>query len=78
MIKCGPVSLDPGLLFFDLITSGAGFVLFTYGRKQDRTPHLVAGLVYMVYPYFVSTFLANVAVALLLAVGLWMVVRAGY
>lgn len=72
------MSLDPGLLFFDLVTSGAGFVLFTYGRKQDRMPHLIAGIVYMVYPYFVSTLLANVAVAILLAVGLWMVVRAGY
>lgn len=72
------MSLDPGLLIFSLFTSGAGFVLFTYGRKQDRPPHLIAGLVYMVYPYFVSTFLANVAVAVLLAVGLWLVVRAGY
>jgi hypothetical protein len=72
------VSLDPGLLFFSLITSGAGFVLFTYGRKQDRTPHLLAGIVYMVYPYFVNTLIVNVAIAASLAAGLWMAVRAGY
>ena len=72
------MSLDPGLLLFDLVTSGAGFVLFTYGRKQDRMPHFLAGIVYMVYPYFVSTLLANVAVAVGLGVGLWMAVRAGY
>jgi hypothetical protein len=72
------VSLDPGLLFFSLVTSGVGFVLFTYGRKQDRMPHLLAGLVYMVYPYFVPTLLLNVVVAAALGVGLWTVVKAGY
>jgi hypothetical protein len=72
------VSLDPGLLLFSLVTSGAGYVLFTYGRKQDRMPHLLAGIVYMVYPYFVNTLIANVAVAAILAVGLWITVRAGY
>src|SRR3954469_12934580 len=30
------MSLDPGLLFLSLITSGLGFVLFTYGKKQER------------------------------------------
>ena len=72
------MSLDPGLLLFSLVTSGAGYVLFTYGRKQDRMPHLLAGIVYMVYPYFVNTLIANVAVAAILAVGLWITVRAGY
>lgn len=72
------MSLDPGLLLFSLVTSGAGFVLFTYGKKQGRMPHLLAGIVYMVYPYFVNTLLATVAIAAVLGIGLWMAVRAGY
>ena len=49
------MSLDPSLLFLSLITSGIGFVLFVYGKKQDRWPQLVAGVALMIYPYVVST-----------------------
>jgi hypothetical protein len=46
----GGMDLDPTFLMLSLIPSGIGFVLFTYGRKSDRWPQLVAGLVFMVYP----------------------------
>ena len=49
------MSLDPELLFLSLVTSGMGFVLFMYGKKQERWPQLVAGIVLMVYPYFVDS-----------------------
>ena len=39
------MSLDPMWLLLSLIPSGAGFVLFVYGKKQERMPQLVAGLV---------------------------------
>ena len=48
------VDLDPTWLFLSLIPSGVGFVLFVYGKKQQRWPHLVAGLAMMAYPYFTS------------------------
>ncbi len=38
------MSLDPTLLFLSLIPGGIGFVLFVYGKKQERSPQLVAGL----------------------------------
>ena len=39
-------------LMLSLIPGGIGFVLFVYGKKQERWPQLVAGLALMVYPYF--------------------------
>lgn len=67
------------MLFFSLIPSGIGFVLFMYGRKQQRWPHLVSGLVFMVYPYFTPSLalmsLTGVAIAFVLWYG---VVRLGW
>ena len=36
------------LIVLSLFPSGAGFVLFMYGKKQQRWPQLVAGLLLMV------------------------------
>jgi hypothetical protein len=72
------VTLDPTWLFLSLITSGIGFVLFVYGKKQQRWPHLFAGVVFSVYPYFTPSVLALVVVAIALGAGLWLAVRAGW
>jgi hypothetical protein len=72
------MSLDPGLLFLSLVTSGAGFVLFVYGKKQERWPQLVAGLVLMVYPYFVDTLAMSVGIALAIVAIMWLAIRQGY
>jgi hypothetical protein len=72
------MSLDPGLLFLSLITSGIGFVLFIYGKKQERPPQLVAGLALMVYPYFVSSLLMNMLVGAGILGAMWVAVRQGW
>jgi hypothetical protein len=72
------MSLDPTWVFLSLIIGGVGFVLFVYGRKQERWPQLVAGLLFMVYPYFVSHLAALVVVGLALGAGLWVAVRQGW
>jgi hypothetical protein len=72
------MSFDPGLLFLSLVTSGAGFVLFVYGRKQERTPQLVAGIVLMIYPYFVSSLAMSLGIAVAIGVALWVAVRQGW
>jgi hypothetical protein len=72
------MSFDPTFLFFDFIIGGVGLVLFIYGKKQQRLPQLVAGLLLMVYPYFVSTVPAILGVAAVIGVGLWWVIRVGY
>jgi len=72
------MTLDPGLLYLSLITGGIGFVLFVYGKKQDRTPQLVAGIALMVYPYFVSTVLLTIVIAVAIVVGMWLAIRQGW
>jgi hypothetical protein len=66
---------DSTTLFLSLITGGAGFVLMAYARKTHSWPFFVAGLAYMVYPYFVSGMLAFAGVGLAIAVALWIAVR---
>jgi hypothetical protein len=72
------MSIDPTWLFISLIPSGIGFVLFVYGKKQQRFPILLFGVVFSVYPYFTTSILAVVGVGVLLGVGLWATVRAGW
>jgi hypothetical protein len=72
------MSLDAGTLFLSLITGGIGLVLFVYGKKQERWPQLVAGLILMVYPYFVSDLIVSVAVGGGVIAGLWLAVRQGW
>jgi hypothetical protein len=72
------MSFDPAWLFLSLIPSGAGMVLFVYGRKQQRWPHLMTGLALMVYPYFAGSVSALVGIGLALGTALWWAVRAGW
>jgi hypothetical protein len=71
-------AIDPAWLFLSLIPGGIGFVLFTYGRKQQRYVHAAAGVAFMVYPYFTPTILSMTAVGAALGTGLWLAVRAGW
>jgi hypothetical protein len=72
------MTLDPTWLFLSLIPSGIGFVLFVYGKKQDRWPHMAAGVVFSVYPYFTTSSLAMLGVGVATGLALWWAVRAGY
>lgn len=72
------MSFDPGVLFLSLITSGIGFVLFMYGRKQDRMPQLIGGIVLMIYPYFVSSLLMNLLAGAGIIGAVWLAVRQGW
>ena len=53
-------------------------MLFTYGRKQQRWPHLAAGIAFMLYPYFTSTVLSMSGVGVGLGAALYWIVQAGY
>ena len=61
-----------------LIPSGIGFVLVTYGKKQQRWPHFAAGLLLMVYPYFATTITSLVAAGVAIGFVLWYAVRLGW
>ncbi len=72
------MSLDPTWLFLSLIPSGAGFVLFVYGKKQQRWVLMVSGIVFTVYPYFTDSITALVGVGVALSVATWVAVRGGW
>ena len=71
------MDLDPGTLVAGLLVSGAGFVLFRYGKTEVRVPHLVAGVAMMVAPFFTHGALATLAVGGGLGAALWLGVRTG-
>lgn len=66
-----------GSLFASLVISSVGFGVFTYGKKQVRTPQIFVGVVLMVFPYFVSGPLAMCAVAAGLLAALFVATRYG-
>jgi hypothetical protein len=72
------VSLDPTWLFLSLIPSGIGFVLFVYGKKQQRWPQLAAGIVFMIYPYLTTSTFSLTIVGVAVAGALWLALRAGW
>jgi hypothetical protein len=72
------MSFDATSLFTSLLVSSVGFVLLTYGRRMSRPPHLLAGLVLLVYPYFVAGPLLMLVIAGALIGALWLAVRLGW
>ena len=44
---------DASSIIAGLLVSSIGFVLFSYGKKMSRPPHMISGLVLMVFPYFI-------------------------
>ena len=72
------MSLDPAWLFLSLVAGGVGFVLFVYGRKQQRWPQLAAGLIFMAYPYFATSLVSLVAIGVVIGCVLWYAIRLGW
>jgi len=70
--------MDPTWLFLSLVPSGVGFVLLAYGKKEGRWPQLVAGLIFLVYPYFTDSIAALIGVGAALGLGLWLGLRSGW
>jgi hypothetical protein len=72
------MNFDPAWLLLSLVPGGIGFVLFVYGKKQQRWPQAVAGLLYMVYPYFATTVTSLVGVGAAIGVALWYTLSLGW
>ncbi len=73
-----PMNLSASWRLLSLIPSGIGFVLFTYGRKQERWPLLAGGLIFMVYPYFTESLTTLIGVGVALGLALYYAVREGW
>lgn len=72
------MDIDGTWLILSLIPGGIGFVLFVYGKKQGRGPQLVAGLLFMAYPYFTPSIAALLGVGIVLALALYAAISAGW
>jgi hypothetical protein len=72
------MNVDPTWLFVSLVPRGIGFVLLVYGKKQQRWPHLVAGLLFMIYPYFTPGLMSLVVTGSAIGFSLWYAVRLGW
>jgi hypothetical protein len=72
------MSLDPLSLLVSFLVGSVGFVAFMYGKKIQRLPQILIGLVLMVFPYFVSSNLAVVGIAAALLGAMWLAIRAGW
>ena len=73
-----PVTIDPWWIIVELAVSGSGFVLFTYGRRQERMPQLLGGLACMLFPFFVSSLTGLLAGAVIIVAGTWWAIRLGW
>ncbi|HEY6176761.1 MAG TPA: hypothetical protein VIX73_20030 [Kofleriaceae bacterium] len=71
------MDIDTGSLVASLIVSAIGFVVFTYGKRLQRVPQIVIGLVLMAFPYLVPSIPLMATIAAVLLAGLWLVVRLG-
>ena len=71
------MSFDANTLLVSLLFSSIGFVLFVYGKKQSRVPHMAAGVLLMIYPYFVPNMALMAAVGVVILALLWLAVRFG-
>lgn len=71
------MDFDVGSLLASILVSSVGFVLFTYGRKMGRPPHIVFGLIMLVYPYFVPGVILMLGLAVILCGLLWFLVQRG-
>jgi hypothetical protein len=60
---------DEWNLFIIVFFSAVGLGYFVYGKRQRKGSALIAGLLLMVYPYFISGTLLLVLVGLLLMAG---------
>ena len=72
------MSFDPTWLMLSLVPSGIGFVLFVYGKKQERWPQLAAGLALMIYPYFAPTIVSLAGIGVAIGIALWYALRLGW
>lgn len=65
-------------LFASFVVSGVGYGFFTYGRKQQRWPQLIGGLIMMIEPYFGGGAVTTWSVGAVLAAGMVLAVRMGW
>ncbi len=72
------LDLSVGSLATGILISLVGAALLLYGRKEVRVPHMVAGVILIIFPYFVGLWWLAILIAVVILVGLAVVSRLGY
>ncbi len=72
------MDFDANALLASLVVGSVGFVCFAYGKKQGRVPQMLAGLVLLGYPYFVSNAWLMLGIAGMVLGALWTAVKLGW
>ncbi len=72
------MSFDGNTLLASLLVSSVGFVLMAYGKKMARAPQLIAGVVMLVYPYFVGNALLMLGIGAGIALLTWLAIARGF
>ena len=55
-------------LILGVITGVFGMAYFVYGKKQSKPVPLIAGLVLMVYPYFIDSLVWSIVIGIALII----------
>jgi hypothetical protein len=71
------MNLDLNTVIAGLFVSTIGFVLLRYGKSLERIPHIVTGVILMLFPYFAGGVLPMLCIAAGLMAALWVGVRLG-
>jgi hypothetical protein len=71
------LNLDANSLLLSLLVGCVGFVCFAYGKRQQRFPQMVAGVVLSVYPYFVSNLMLMAGIGVAVLVLMTVAIRLG-
>jgi hypothetical protein len=74
----GLLDISPGGLAVSIFISLVGAALLMYGRKELRVPHVVTGLILIVFPYFVGSWWLAIVVAVVVIAVLALVTRLGF
>ncbi len=71
------MDLDANAILLSLAIGSVGLGFFVYGKKQGRLPQMVAGVLLLVYPYFVSNLVVMAAIGALVLALMWVALRLG-
>jgi hypothetical protein len=72
------LDLSAGMLIVSIFISLIGMALLLYGRKETRVPHMVAGLILIVFPYFVGKLWIALVITAVVLAALAVVSKLGY
>lgn len=72
------MDINFGELFASFVVCSIGLVSFVYGKRQARVPQMLAGLVLMLFPYFLSNVLLILAIAGAVLAAMWVAIRYGW